>query len=605
MNYLNKYLFVSLILIAALFFGASSRPALAQSVPPLGAAQSFAALAGTTLTATGAGTVISGNVGVSPGLAVTGFPPAVVVNGQIYTGAGSLAGPAQDSALTAYNNLKGQACLPANNLTGKILGQTPGFLSLSPGVYCFDTSAQLNATLTLNDGGDPNAIFIFQIGTTLTTASSSQVLMSSGGRGNNVFWQIGSSATIGTSTTFRGHIIANTSITFTTSASTTGRVFALNGATTIDTVVLNAVPLALTTVQFSVAAATVAEAANSVTVTITRTGDLSGVTTVDYLTNDSNAINVRCDAVTGRATQRCDYETAVGGVTFAAGETTKDVVIYLWDDAHVEGPETFSVYLANAVGAGIGSQGTTDVNLTDNDLAPSPINPLDTSSYFVRMQYLDFLYREPETAGFDAWMGVLNKCSDVNTNPVCDRNIVSSSFFRSDEFQLKGYYVYRFYRVAFGRLPTYQEFMRDLRRVTGQTAAEVNAALPQYAVEYRNRADFRTRYDGNTNDQYVDALQTTVGVQVANSVQLKTDLNAGTKTRADVLREVVASTEVYNKEYNGGFVAVEYFGYLRRDPEEPGYTMWLTYLNNNPGDFRTMVNGFMNSIEYRLRFGTP
>src|SRR4029077_4901225 len=213
-----------------LLFVASSRPALAQSVPSLGAAQSFAALGGTAITATGPA-VISGNVGVSPGTAVTGFPPAVVQNGQIYTGVGSLAGPAQTSALDAYNNLRGQACLPANNLSGKILGQTPGFLTLSPGVYCFDTSAQLNATLTLNDGGDPNAIFIFQIGTTLTTASSSQVLMSGGGRGTNVFWQVGSSATIGTSTPFRGHIIANPSITFTTSASTTGRVFALNGAT--------------------------------------------------------------------------------------------------------------------------------------------------------------------------------------------------------------------------------------------------------------------------------------------------------------------------------------------------------------------------------------
>src|SRR6185369_10192428 len=105
------------------------------------------------------------------------------------------------------------------------------------------TSAQLNAILTLNDGGNPNAIFIFQIGTTLTTASSSQVIMSSGGRGTNVYWQVGSSATIGTSTTFRGHIIANTSVTLTTSASTTGRVFALNGAATIDSTTVNALPL--------------------------------------------------------------------------------------------------------------------------------------------------------------------------------------------------------------------------------------------------------------------------------------------------------------------------------------------------------------------------
>src|SRR5687767_6046850 len=203
MNCHNKCLSATLLIFGVLLFVASSRSAIAQTAPPLGNAQSFAVLGGTTITATGPA-VISGNVGVSPGSAVTGFPPAVVTNGQIYTGVGSLAGPAQTSARNAYNNLKGQACSPANNLSGKILGQTPGFLALPPGVYCFDTSAQLNAVLTLNDGGDPNAVYVFQIGTTLTTASSSQVVMSSGGRGTNVYWAVGTSATIGTSTSFRG-----------------------------------------------------------------------------------------------------------------------------------------------------------------------------------------------------------------------------------------------------------------------------------------------------------------------------------------------------------------------------------------------------------------
>src|SRR6185436_14142512 len=114
MKNFNKYL-SSFLIIAAVLVAASSQLAMAQSVPPLGAADSFAVLGGTAVTATGSA-VISGNVGVSPGTAVTGFPPAVVQNGQIYTGVGSLAGPAQNSALTAYNNLKGQACPSANNL---------------------------------------------------------------------------------------------------------------------------------------------------------------------------------------------------------------------------------------------------------------------------------------------------------------------------------------------------------------------------------------------------------------------------------------------------------------------------------------------------------
>ncbi|MDT7603417.1 MAG: type secretion system secreted protein VgrG, partial [Acidobacteriota bacterium] len=222
-------------------FAANVTSAAPPHAPSLGAAASFAVLAGTTITSTGL-TVVSGNVGVSPGTAVTGFPPGVIQNGQIYSGGGSLAGPAEASALTAYNDLKGQACLPANNLSGKILGVTTGAVTLAPGIYCFDTSAQLTTTLTLNDGGDPNAIFIFQIGTTLTTASGAQVVMSSGGRGANVYWQIGTSATIGTFTALRGNVIASTSITMTTSASTTGRLFALDGAVTMDTNAVDAVP---------------------------------------------------------------------------------------------------------------------------------------------------------------------------------------------------------------------------------------------------------------------------------------------------------------------------------------------------------------------------
>jgi uncharacterized repeat protein (TIGR01451 family) len=209
--------------------------------PSLGAATSFAVLAATTVTNTGA-TVVSGNVGVSPGTAVTGFGPGIIRNGAIYSGGGSLAGPAQASAATAYTDLVGQGCLPANNLSGKILGVTPGAVTLGPGVYCFGTSAQLTTTLTLDDGGDPSALFIFQIGTTLTTASNSQVVMSGGSRGANVYWQIGSSATIGTGTMFHGNLIAYTSITMTTGAATTGRLFALGAAVTMDTNNVDALP---------------------------------------------------------------------------------------------------------------------------------------------------------------------------------------------------------------------------------------------------------------------------------------------------------------------------------------------------------------------------
>ena len=601
MNYLNKYISASFLIIAALLFAASSRPAFAQSVPPLGAAESFAALAGTTLTATGAGTVISGNVGVSPGLAVTGFPPAVVVNGQIYTGAGSLAGPAQDSALIAYNNLKGQTC--GTNLTGKILGETPGFLSLSPGVYCFDTSAQLNATLTLNDGGDPNAIFIFQIGTTLTTASSSVVQMSSGGRGPNVFWQVGSSATIGTSTTFRGHIIANTSITFTTSASTTGRVFALNGATTIDTVILNAVPAGI---QFSASSYTVGEEVPQLIVQVTRTGDTTGAATVKYATSDTAGLQ-GCSVVNGKASERCDYETTIGTLRFAATETSKTFTILMINDVYVEGPETFTVALSAPTGASLGAPSTATVNILENDLVVAA-NPIDGVNYFVNVQYLDFLARLPDTNGFANWVATLSPCPNGGfgefNNPGCDRVHVSAGFYLSDEFRARGYFAYRFYEVGLDRRPGYREFVEDMAEVGGeQSPASEALSKATYTDEFVLRTEFLTRYTGFSNTAYVNALETNAEITVANKQALIDALTAGTKTRAGVLREIVESQAVEDKFFIRAFVALQYFGYLRRDPDTIGNNNWVTTLTANFGDFRHMIFGFIYSDEYRHRFG--
>ncbi len=215
--------------------------AWAQIAPPLGSAQSFAVLGASTVTNTGP-TIITGDLGVSPGTSCTGFPAPCtggvgVVNGTIYTGAGSLAGAAQSAALVAYSDLVAEPC--GTNLTGMILGTSPGAVTLSPGVYCFPaTSAQLTGTLTL----DGNGIYVFQIGSTLTTASNSSVVLANGATAGNVFWQVGSSATLGTDTVFAGSILALTSDTVTTGTSVTGRVFALNGAVTLDSNAITAVP---------------------------------------------------------------------------------------------------------------------------------------------------------------------------------------------------------------------------------------------------------------------------------------------------------------------------------------------------------------------------
>jgi len=199
--------------------------ACAQTVN-LRTAGSFAVLAGAEVTSTGP-TVLYGDLGVSPGASITGFPPGIV-NGTIHAADG-VALQAKADLVTAYNDAAGRS--PTADLTGQDLGG----LTLLPGVYSFSSSAQLTGGLTLNALGNPDSVFIFQIGSTLTTASSSSVRFINGGDGCNVFWQVGSSATLGTDTFFNGHILALSSITMNTGADIVdGSALARNGTVTLD-----------------------------------------------------------------------------------------------------------------------------------------------------------------------------------------------------------------------------------------------------------------------------------------------------------------------------------------------------------------------------------
>ncbi|MBA3439397.1 MAG: DUF4214 domain-containing protein [Pyrinomonadaceae bacterium] len=359
---------------------------------------------------------------------------------------------------------------------------------------------------------------------------------------------------------------------------------------------------ALTAVQFSQASYNVAESGGSVQITVTRSGDTSSSVAVDYATNDNSA-GARCDAVTGAASERCDYSTATGTLSLAPGEATKTFTVIIIDDGFADGTETLSLALSKpTANANLGGQSTATLTITDNDVA-AVANPIDTNSFFVRQQYIDFLSREPEQAGFDAWLAVLNRCGAGDST--CDRTEVSASFFRSEEFQSKGYFVYRFYKVSLGRLPSYTEMIADMGRVTGATGDEVIAKKAAFTSEWVKRPEFKAKYDGLSNAAYVDELLRTAGVTLAIRDQLVADLQNNLKTRAEVLRVIVESQEVYSKEYNGAFVAMQYFGYLRRDPEPEGYAAWLRVIERNPADYRTMVNGFIASVEYRLRFGQP
>jgi hypothetical protein len=233
MNHHQKYLSSCLLAITALLSAASFDAALAQTAPSLGSASSFAVLGSSTVTCTG-GSTITGDVGVSPGSAVTGFPaPCTVEGGAIHAG-DAVAAQAHSDAALAYAALVDETC--TTNLSGQDLGTLPA--PLAPGVYCFDSSAGLTGTLNLTGGGP----WIFQIGSTLTTASNASVLVNDGNEGcaPGVFWAVGSSATLGTGTQFQGIILALISDTVTTNANVSGGVFALTGAVTLDTNLVSA-----------------------------------------------------------------------------------------------------------------------------------------------------------------------------------------------------------------------------------------------------------------------------------------------------------------------------------------------------------------------------
>jgi len=219
---------VLIVLFATLLSaaGAMASPG-AQTAPGLGSAASFAVLGGQTVTNTGP-TTIFGDLGVSPGSAITGFPPGSLTAGATHA-ADAVALQAQSDVTIAYDDLAGQTC------TGDITGQDLGGQTLTEGVYCSTSSSQLTGTLTLDAQGNADAVFIFKMVSTLTTASSSSVNVINGGTACNVFWQVGSSATLGTTTQFVGNILALTSIALQNNADVVGRALARNGEVTMDT----------------------------------------------------------------------------------------------------------------------------------------------------------------------------------------------------------------------------------------------------------------------------------------------------------------------------------------------------------------------------------
>jgi len=372
--------------------------------------------------------------------------------------------------------------------------------------------------------------------------------------------------------------------------------------------------------------AAVSENVGSMQVHVTRTGDTSGISTVDFATSDT-AGNSPCSTNTGAASARCDYIQTLGTLTFAAGDTDKVIQIPIIDDAFTEGSETFTLTLSNVTGATLG---TSTATLTINDgAAETGVNPIDSTGFFVRQQYIDFLNREPDTAGFNFWSDQVNSCG-ANAQCVEVRRInVSAAFFVSIEFQETGYLVYRVYKSAFGNLPgapvpiVLADFLRDTQKVgqgvqvnVGDWQAQLEANKQAYALAFVQRADFVAAYPNSlTAAEFVNKLNTNAGgvLSAADQATLVNNLvNPSDVTmRSQTVRAVAENTNLRNAEFNKAFVLMQYFGYLRRNPNDlpdsdfSGFNFWLAKLNAFNGDYiaAEMVKAFISSDEYRHRFG--
>jgi hypothetical protein len=253
-----------------------------------------------------------------------------------------------------------------------------------------------------------------------------------------------------------------------------------------------------------------------------------------------------------------------------------------------------------------------DAGFTATRDAVSSGNPIDTADYFVRQHYLDFLGREPDESGFNFWSDQISSCgADAGCRERRTIN-VSAAYFLSIEFQQTGGLVDALYRASYGRRPAYNEFMPDQATIARDVivgkagwAGVLEANKQAFIDAWAQRAEFRAAYDGLGNAAYVDALIGHAGAGFnGDRAGLVSGLNGGSLSRAAALRQIVENEGFTSAKRNETFVMMEYFGYLKRDPDAAGYNFWLNKLNQFGGNFEQaeMVKAFINSGEYRARF---
>jgi hypothetical protein len=275
------------------------------------------------------------------------------------------------------------------------------------------------------------------------------------------------------------------------------------------------------------------------------------------------------------------------------------------------------------------------LTITDNETVNGNSNPIDQAGFFVRQHYVDFLNREPDADGLAFWTNQITQCGSDTACTELKRINVSGAFFLAIEFQETGYLVYRMYKSGFGNLTTpagapvpvrFAEFLRDTQQLgqgvqvgIGNWQAQLEANKQAFALAFVQRPEFLTAFPNSlTADQFVTQLNNNAGgvlsaAEKSNLISVLGATPADLNKRASVLRSVAEDQDLKDAEKNKAFVLMQYFGYLRRNPNDPpqpgldfsGYNFWLGKLNQFNGNFvgAEMVKAFIISAEYRQRFG--
>jgi hypothetical protein len=378
------------------------------------------------------------------------------------------------------------------------------------------------------------------------------------------------------------------------------------------------------TVQFEAASASVNEDAGFAEIFVTRTGDTSDFAYFQYATSDDSA------------TERSDYTTTLGSFVFARGESRTSFRVPITNDVRPEGGESLTISLGAhnypAGTAALGQRHIMKLGIADDDAGPKP-NPIDTTDFFVRQHYYDFLSRVPDAPGLQFWTGEIDGCGADSQCREVKRINVSAAFFLSIEFQDSGYFAYRAYKAAFpdnaSRLrgfPLYRELWYDAQEIAGGVVVgqdnwqqRLEGGKVSFTDEFVRRPEFRLRYPlSMTPAQFIDAINANTGGALSASERQReiddlTSTGNGDGGRALVFKHILDDADFVRSEKNRAFVLMQYFGYLRRNPTDSpettrsfdGYDFWLSKLNEFNGNFiqAEMVKGFISSDEYRHRFG--